>query len=287
MTGLDRLMPILACPVCRARLEAGDAQLTCSACGRSYAVRDGVPRLFHPGSLFATLSSASCSDAAPGWLRTQLSGWAPQMTTWVDETIFRMLNESPKDALILNLGSGEGLFDDRIDPGLSMINFDVRAVPRANVLGDGHFLPFQDESLDAVFSNAVLEHVARPWIVAEEIRRVLKPGGRILICVPFLNIIHDTHDYFRFTDKAIEVLFPGFDKIAGGVSAGGGSFLGPFLVEYALCFVPGSLTKKLGRRVLSFVLSPLKYLDLMVRRSAHLRITADAFYFVGVKVAGP
>jgi SAM-dependent methyltransferase len=184
---------------------------------------------------------------------------------------------------ILNLGSGVGLFDDELASHLHLINLDVAIRGRVDVLADAHALPFPDESLDGVYSNAVLEHVQRPWRVAEEIYRVLRPGGRIFINVPFLSIIHDTHDYFRFTDKGLEILFSRFRKIDGDVSSGPSSFLAPFLVEYLLYFVPSQYLKGLLQPLLRLFVWPMKYVDFAIRRNPNLRVTADAFYFVGEK----
>jgi SAM-dependent methyltransferase/uncharacterized protein YbaR (Trm112 family) len=282
------LQAVLACPVCHGPLDFG-AAITCRSCRRQYSRVNGVPRLFHPESIFGGETAAPAPSAAAttgGRAAQAMRDWLPSMTTWVDETIFRALNERcTDDMLVLNLGSGIGRFDDRIRASLRdrLIQMDVTPSPSVELLADGHFLPFADNSLDGVFSNAVLEHVQRPWIVAAEISRVLKPGGTVFISVPFLNVIHDEHDYFRFTDKALRVLFPGFTPVAAGVSAGGGSFINTFLIEYAACFVPGGPVRKGLRYVLSFVLSPTKYLDRLIGRSDHLRVTADAFYFVGVK----
>jgi SAM-dependent methyltransferase len=226
-------------------------------------------------------------DSLPAWLQRLIRPFIefdPPLTMWTDRSLFRHLNECTAQMQILNLGAGAGLFDKYLGPHLNLINLDVSlAATNLDAAADAHFLPFADESLDAVYSNAVLEHVQRPWRVAEEIHRVLRPGGKVFINVPFLNVIHDTHDYFRFTDKGLEILFADFEKIDGGVSAGPSSFLGPFLISYLLCFVPGRHLKVLLRRPLSLLAWPLKYLDAPIRRSADLRLTADAFYFVGVK----
>ncbi|BCA54213.1 hypothetical protein W02_13530 [Nitrospira sp. KM1] len=184
---------------------------------------------------------------------------------------------------VLNLGSGIGQFDESLVPGLQMIHMDVSIRKHIDVVADGHQLPFADQSLDAVYSNAVLEHVQRPWKVAEEMFRVLRPGGKIFVNVPFMNVIHDEHDYFRFTDRGLEILFSKFRKVGGGVSAGPSSFLGPFMVEYISYFVPTRYLKVLCRPFVSVLVWPLKYLDFPIRRDSRLRITADAFYFVGVK----
>ena len=37
------LMAILQCPVCRSRVEETGGHITCTGCGRTYPVRDGIP----------------------------------------------------------------------------------------------------------------------------------------------------------------------------------------------------------------------------------------------------
>jgi len=49
---------------------------------------------------------------------------------------------------------------------------------------DATRLPFGDDRFDAVICSEVLEHVPDPREVVAEIRRVLKPGGRLCISVP-------------------------------------------------------------------------------------------------------
>jgi SAM-dependent methyltransferase len=49
---------------------------------------------------------------------------------------------------------------------------------------DGHSLPFGDAHFDGVFMNEVFEHVADEERVLAEIRRVLKPGGRLALISP-------------------------------------------------------------------------------------------------------
>lgn len=72
---------------------------------------------------------------------------------------------------------------------------------RPDVYADGAALPFADASFDGVLCLEVLEHVRRPAAVVAEIARVLKPGGRGWISMPFLYPLHDApHDYQRYTE---------------------------------------------------------------------------------------
>jgi SAM-dependent methyltransferase len=205
------------------------------------------------------------------------------MTIWLDRSMFELMTRLPSGSTVLNVGSGIGAFDRYIPRGLKLINLDIEPSARTQVVADAHSIPFPDDSIDAIFSNAVLEHVRKPWVVADEMWRVLKPGGMVFIAVPFLNVIHDEEDYYRFTDRGLRVLFERFEEVKAGVSAGPSSFFGPFLIEYALCFVPTRPLRIIARQLLAIVTWPLKYLDLLVKRNPRLRLTADGFYFVGVK----
>jgi ubiquinone/menaquinone biosynthesis C-methylase UbiE len=82
-------------------------------------------------------------------------------------------------------------------------------------------LPFKDNSIDAVMSLAVLEHVREPPVVLKEVHRVLKPGGRVFSVIPFMQPFHASpHDYQRYTLPGIEYLHRDFEKVESGVFSG-------------------------------------------------------------------
>jgi ubiquinone/menaquinone biosynthesis C-methylase UbiE len=51
-------------------------------------------------------------------------------------------------------------------------------------LADAHYLPFRDGSFDFVVISEVVEHMEQPMRVMNELKRVLKPKGRLLIQTP-------------------------------------------------------------------------------------------------------
>lgn len=88
--------------------------------------------------------------------------------------------------------------------GLDM-NIGINGV---DVQANGDALPFASASLDTVFCTQVLEHVSHPWQVAAEIYRVLKPGGHLILTVPFFYFLHDEpYDYYRYTPHGVVQLF--------------------------------------------------------------------------------
>lgn len=65
---------------------------------------------------------------------------------------------------------------------------------------------------DHVDCASVLEHVRRPWKMAENIEAALNHGGTIFVQVPFAWRVHDyPADYWRMTAEALDVLFPSIE----------------------------------------------------------------------------
>lgn len=72
---------------------------------------------------------------------------------------------------------------------------------------DGHALPFAEESFDTLLSTEVLEHIPDPGRMLGEMYRTLKPGGRLLVTVPFTAPQHALpHDFYRYTPQGIRAL---------------------------------------------------------------------------------
>lgn len=211
---------------------------------------------------------------------------APRTTRWRNRELFDWMNANAPGRRVLNLGSGVGASDGFLSPAVRAVRLDIDpAAPGLDVVGDAQRLPFRDESFDIVYSLAVLEHVRRPWVAAAEIRRVLRRGGHVVLCVPFLYVIHDEHDYFRFTDRGIRALFDEaeFEPVLEQVSAGGGSCLSSLLAEYGRQFVPGRHGKTLWDLTFARLFALCRFLDVPIARSPQLRRTASSFGYIGRK----
>ena len=65
---------------------------------------------------------------------------------------------------------------------------------------DGKLFPYQNQVFDSALCNQVLEHVFNPNEFLQEINRVLKPGGRLLLTVPFVWDEHEQpYDFARYS----------------------------------------------------------------------------------------
>ncbi|MGB8021835.1 MAG: class I SAM-dependent methyltransferase [Candidatus Nanopelagicales bacterium] len=106
---------------------------------------------------------------------------ARQVSAYVDLT----------GASLLDVGGGPGYFADAFTAaGARCIAVDVdagetrlhgRAPGPCTVLGSGMALPFGTGALDIAYSSNVLEHVDRPWRMADEMVRVVRPGGTVFL----------------------------------------------------------------------------------------------------------
>ena len=68
-------------------------------------------------------------------------------------------------------------------------------------------LPFKNKQFDTIIFSDVLEHVPNPAEVLGEINRITRPGGVVLINVPFLYWLHETpYDYYRYTEYMLKKL---------------------------------------------------------------------------------
>jgi SAM-dependent methyltransferase len=72
---------------------------------------------------------------------------------------------------------------------------------------DGKTLPFENTSFDGIFSTEVFEHIFNLPDIMQELQRVLKPGGLMLITCPFAICEHEQpNDFARYTSFAIRHL---------------------------------------------------------------------------------
>ncbi len=93
----------------------------------------------------------------------------------------------------------------------SSVGIDVaqtlHGTEQVDVIYDGKKIPFANQEFDIVFCTEVLEHVPEPTEFLNEIFRVLKPHGTLIMTVPFLVPLHEEpHDFFRYTKHALKYM---------------------------------------------------------------------------------
>jgi SAM-dependent methyltransferase len=113
---------------------------------------------------------------------------------------------------ILDIGCGskpyQTLFTNAVSyVGLEYDTPDSRLKKSADFFYDGAHFPFPDAAFDSAVCNQVLEHVFMPEAFVAEICRILKPGGTLLLSVPFVWDEHEQPwDFARYTTYGLKAL---------------------------------------------------------------------------------
>lgn len=90
-----------------------------------------------------------------------------------------------------------------IEPGVSV-----------DLVADARVLPVADGSVDVVLCTQVIEHIPEPARVLQEIFRVLRPGGTLILSAPAIFPQHGSPgDYWRYMPQGLAWLLRDFGKV--------------------------------------------------------------------------
>jgi SAM-dependent methyltransferase len=302
---ISEIRDILACPRCRGPLRDGAAGLQCAqpSCGladQAFPMVAAQPALidFDQSILDRTellanagLSAAglSAEDRRRGLLARAVSRILFGYNRVAEDKASQILADVkaltlPGRLLVIGGGAvGSGVQAMYDDPQVQVIGTDIYHSPHTTLIADGHRLPFADHSMDAVWIQAVLEHVLDPQQVVAEIHRVLRPDGLVFADTPFMQQVHEgAYDFTRFTLSGHRWLFRHFALIDAGTSGGAGMAT-LWSVRYLARALTGS--GPLGT-LMQLAFFWLRFLD----RWAGPRDTADAasaVYFYGRSSPAP
>jgi SAM-dependent methyltransferase len=122
---------------------------------------------------------------------------------------------------VLDFGCGSKPYEELFDP-LSYTGVDIEisghdhATSKVDRFYDGHTIPFEDGAFDSVIAFEVFEHIFNVEEILGEVRRVLRPHGKLLLSIPFAWPEHEVpYDRARYTSFGIEKLLTdaGFDVV--------------------------------------------------------------------------
>jgi SAM-dependent methyltransferase len=217
--------------------------------------------------------------ARPRWRRRLLN---PDLTTkgHQQRRLREFLASFPPGAAIMDVGSSLRRLSADI------LCLDLIPTPEIDLVGDLHRVPLADATLDAVICNGVLEHVAVPERVVDELWRVLKPGGRIYVSLPFLQGYHPSPtDFHRFTIDGARQLLDRFtiDRLVNtrGSASTVTWILSSFLAE--LVSFNDRRVYGLAHALFGWLLLPLKYLDYLVAGNRFDHYITSGFTVIGTK----
>jgi len=186
----------------------------------------------------------------------------------------------------LNVGGGPRRLDERL------VHIDVIRHPVCDCVADAVRLPFASEAFDLAVAQEALEHVADPFQAVREMVRVLRPGGRIYLQIPFVIGYHPgPEDYWRVTRAGLDALLrqAGVKEARIEIAVGPGSGFYRIAVEFIAGLV-GRLLPVLYRPakgVAALLCYPVKWLDGWLAGGAQRDRIPGGYLAVATKAHGP
>jgi predicted SAM-dependent methyltransferase len=119
----------------------------------------------------------------------------------------------PPRSLVVDIGARDinGTYRPIIEPKWNYLGVDIMSGPNVDVVMLSEFaIPLADQSANAVLCGHTLEHCRKPWLLADEMMRILKPGGWLMVVAPaFYGHVHPhPWDCWRILPDGMKVLFP-------------------------------------------------------------------------------
>jgi 2-polyprenyl-3-methyl-5-hydroxy-6-metoxy-1,4-benzoquinol methylase/uncharacterized protein YbaR (Trm112 family) len=254
------LEDLLACPGCgHAPLGRAAAGLVCPACRANFPVVRGTPVFL--------VQPEDYVDRTGQEGRTN-----PYSSASLD--IIRRFSHG----VVLDLGAGHPK-DEELFPNI--VRQEIHHFASTHVVSNTPRLPFRDACFDAVVCESVLEHALDPWGLAQDMYRVLKPGGVVRVDSAFLYPFHgDPSHYFNMTVPGIEHIFRRFHKLRSGVDAHqAASYTVRVLLQQCHEFVRDP---EIRTRMEALLAAPLERIDRELTQEQHQVVGAGVF-FEGLK----
>lgn len=184
---LRGFLPILRCPETGQGLEIGsEGGLRTLDGSRCWPLVEGRPNLFPKLEVPELIPESHLSNPLP-------------------KTALAVIHEA-RDGFVLNLSAGGTA--ERFD---NVIEVEAAIFRHTDLLADAHRLPFVDGAFDAVIVMNAFEHYREPKRVAQELFRVLRPDGKVLVRTAFLQPLHEKpRHFYNCTRYGLEEWFKDF-----------------------------------------------------------------------------
>jgi len=183
----EEFLKLLRCVVCGGKLSKNPNDLLiCRKCGKHYPVIDGIVDLYLPEKSIMTQSvNMKNQYENRGKFESRLK---------VERERRDITVELAEGDTLLEIGCADGVMTAELSkriPNIVASDISLTYLRQAKknasarfVRLDIHELPFENESFDCVVCTEVLEHVYSPYKALDEIHRILKPEGCLILSVP-------------------------------------------------------------------------------------------------------
>ncbi len=181
------------------------------------ALDQALEVLREAGWASSQMSAASSKRTHP--FSESLEGFnreAPYVRDGIASFVAEVAQTIPRGARVVDVGAGDApyreLFHHADYVTIDWEHSIHEGARHSDIHASADNLPLHDRSVDAVLMTEVLEHISTPDRALAEVARVLRPGGSLVLTVPFVWILHEMpNDFYRYTPSALRMLL----EIAG------------------------------------------------------------------------
>ena len=124
-----------------------------------------------------------------------------------------MVRLAEPGGVVLDVFCGSRPYDDLVAPGVRVVGLDIDDRYGVADIVTTEFLPCADDSYDGVICIEAFHYVTNPAHGVRELRRVVKPGGRVLVSVPVVWEYDREIVEHRYTSGSLRQLFDGWDDV--------------------------------------------------------------------------
>jgi SAM-dependent methyltransferase len=121
------------------------------------------------------------------------------------EALLRTAPRAAAGGSALDLGSDKSPYRELLeDRGYAVRTLDIDRDTGADYAGTIEATGLPDASFDLVLCTQVIEHCMDPWQGLREVRRILRPGGHLVVSAPHVWFFHPhPTDHWRFTQEGL------------------------------------------------------------------------------------
>ncbi len=155
---------------------------------------------------------------------------------------------------ILDVGCGDKPYEEFFTNVSSYHGIDIIPGPKVDcVIEVDKKFPIGDNFCDVLLSTQVLEHIANIELTLQEILRVTKTGGLIILCFPFIFNVHgEPNDFRRFTKFGANNIFQDHEIVLSESQGGIGSTLAILFLNWIVI----SLSKNIYTKIIKVLILP-------------------------------
>jgi SAM-dependent methyltransferase len=208
---------------------------------------------------------------------------------WLRYSVRRRLLDRDLDAIrdamrgrVLEIGNGRigrrGCFQPPVAGVQCWLYLDLSSLPQPHIQADIEQLPLGAGRFDTVVCLEVLEYVPGYQKALQEMSRVLKPGGTLIMATPFLHRADAMQDYWRFTQHSLRRLVEHTGLQVKSVRAQGGA---PAVVANVLQYMVFAQPARALRWVFSLMLFPVSKILLRLDALLSRRVSQLATFSTG------